>query len=376
MRIVQFIQSLGNGGAEAIVRDYAIELARRGHDVEVITLFPLINVPNEQILRDNQICLRSIYDEIYLFQSTNILVRALRKPLKIKKVSNWLRKYIVSNKPDVIHMHLSVQQFFVPCSDILKGIRLVYTCHNEVNVYFGDNHRRETKDAKLLIENNDMQMVALHNRMAEELNQLFGISNTVVLNNPVDVERFIKARERRKEMRNVLGIPENKFVVGHVGRFTYQKNHEMLVKIFAEVAKKNADAFLLMIGNGELLEDVKQQLTDMGLDEKYMILSDRKDVPELMSAMDVFVFPSRYEGFGIAFLEAQVVGTRCIGSDVMPDSILIAPSTRILKLSASVTEWADVTMQHTMTGSVGEEAANEFDLVTVADKLVNTVYRK
>ncbi len=368
MRVVQFIQSLGSGGAEAIVKDYAIELSKRGHEVEVVTLFPLTNAPNEQILKEHHICIKSVYEDIYSFQSDAFLVRAIRKPRKKKKVSNWIRRYIATYQPDVIHMHLSVQHFFAPCSEMLKGIRLVYTCHNEVNVYFGDCHKKETRDAKLLIDNN-MQMIALHSRMADELNQVFGISNTVVLNNPINVERFIQAKERRNETRASLDISEDTFVVGHVGRFTYQKNHEMLVRIFAEVAKEKANAVLLMIGNGELMEEVKQQLTELGLNDKYIILSNRKDVPELLSAMDAFVFPSRFEGFGIAFLEAQVNGLRCIGADVMPESIIISPNTQLLKLDDSVEVWKDAICNPQLNDKkIGE--VEQFDIKHVVNRLL------
>ncbi len=369
MRIMQFILSLGTGGAEAIVKDYAIELTKCGHSVEVVTLLPLTNSPNEQILRDNHISFRSVYEEVYSFQSSQFIVRAMRKPFRNKRVSAWLVRYITQNKPDVIHMHLTVEQFFAPISDLLKGIRLVYTCHNEVDHYFGAKHKKDTQNVKYLIDNNGMQMIALHSRMAEELNQVFGITNTVVLNNPINVERFIKAKEHRNENRASLSISDDAFVVGHVGRFTYQKNHEMLVRVFSEVTKEKANAFLLMIGNGELMEDVKQQLSNLKLDGKYMILSDRKDIPELLSAMDVFCFPSRFEGFSIAFLEAQVAGLKCIGADVMPESIIVSPNTQLLKLDDSVEAWKDAVCGADVNNSVCG-SIEQFDIKQVVDRLL------
>ncbi len=370
MKITQFILTLGTGGAEAIVKDYAIELKNRGHEVEVVVLLPFLNAPNEQILSENSVKIRSIYEEIYSSRSNELWTRVLRKPFRDKKVANWIARYVQEHKPDVIHIHLTMQQFFVPISDRLHNIRLAYTCHNEVEHYFGAKHKKDTENVKYLIDNNNMQMIALHSRMAEELNQVFGITNTVVLNNPINVERFIKAKERKNETRALLRIPEDAFVVGHVGRFTYQKNHEMLVRIFAEVAKEKANAFLLMIGNGELMEDMKQQLSNLKLDGKYMILSDRKDIPELLSAMDVFCFPSRFEGFGIAFLEAQVAGLKCIGADVMPESIIISLNTQLLKLDDSVESWKDAVcgsgVNKKVCGSI-----DQFDIKNVVDSLLN-----
>ncbi len=374
MKIAQFILSLGTGGAEAIVKDYAIELKRRGHEVEVITLLPLANTVNEQILRDNGVPFVSVYEEIYSFQSDKFWVRAIRKPRRDKLVSAWIAKYVEQNKPDVIHMHLTVEQFFAPISDKLGGVRLVYTCHNETSHYFGEGHKRETENVRSLIKNNNMQLIALHDRMAKELDEIFGIKNTLVLNNPIDVERFACALDCRDVKRKALNIPEGAFVVGHVGRFTYQKNHELLVKIFAEVARERQNAFLLMVGDGELRGEVEAQLASLGLSDKYMILSGRKDIPELLAAMDVFVFPSRFEGFGIAFLEAQATKLKCVGADTLPHSVLVSSNATLINILDSTDKWAAAVLADVNERKCAD-GIMQFDIKAVVDKLAE-VYKQ
>lgn len=124
----------------------------------------------------------------------------------------------------------------------------------------------------------------------------------------------------KAEKRRQTGIPENAYVVGHVGRFFEQKNHPFLVEIFREIAARQENAFLLMVGAGSTGE-TEQKLKAYGLEEQYLILSHRQDISQLLAAMDVFVFPSLFEGFGIALLEAQAAGLRCIASDRCPAEV-------------------------------------------------------
>ena len=142
-----------------------------------------------------------------------------------------------------------------------------------------------------------------------------------MLNNGIDFSAFEKTLSKEK-VRKREGIPEDAFVVGHVGRFNKQKNHKLLVETFAEIYKKNPKAFLLMVGNGSLQKETEERLKVLGLEGHYLILSHRTDIPDLMKAMDKFVFPSNYEGLGIVLIEAQKIGLECIISHVVPDAAI------------------------------------------------------
>jgi glycosyltransferase involved in cell wall biosynthesis len=196
--------------------------------------------------------------------------------------------------------------------------------------------------ARHLIKENGLRLIALHDEMKTELNEMFGIDNTVVIRNGVDFKRFQNVKVSKKEIRKSLGIPENAYVVGHVGRFDRVKNHEFLVEIFNELVKRKDNAFLLLVGVGELEENIEMKLHNYGLDGKYLILSHRSDIPELMKAMDVFVFPSLYEGLGIVLIEAQVSNLRCIVSDSVPKEAFQTDLAVPVSLNKSVSEWCDV----------------------------------
>lgn len=160
-----------------------------------------------------------------------------------------------------------------------------------------------------------------------------------VMRNAIDVKRFQFNSAKRDELRKQLGL-EGKFVIGNVARFSYQKNHEFLLKIFKEVLKKRHDAVLLLVGRGELFEEVQQQAKDLGIFDSIVFLGVRNDVPELLNAMDVFVLPSRYEGLPVVLVEVQGNGLPVFASDKITDEIKLNDNVDYLSLD-NVDEWAD-----------------------------------
>lgn len=128
-------------------------------------------------------------------------------------------------------------------------------------------------------------------------------------------------------IRQALRIPPDTIVVGHVGRFDEPKNHRKLISIFGEVIKKRPDAYLLLVGDGHLRSVVEEQAKQLGLLERVVFAGIRSDVPELMlGAMDVFLFPSLFEGLGLVLIEAQAAGLPCVISDVIPDEADVVPN--------------------------------------------------
>lgn len=135
-----------------------------------------------------------------------------------------------------------------------------------------------------------------------------------VIYNGVEVERYLFDPEVRRQYRSLLNI-EGKFVVGCIGRFSYQKNHKFLLKVFSEISRKKEESILLLIGDGELRNKIEIQIKDLELMEKVILLGIRKDVPLLLNAMDVMVLPSRFEGLPVTLIEAQMSALPCIVSN-------------------------------------------------------------
>lgn len=142
--------------------------------------------------------------------------------------------------------------------------------------------------------------------------------NWFFLPNAIEPERFAYDEEKRDRMRKQLSIKSSTVVIGHVGRMNYTKNHEFLLKVFDEYHKINDDSVLLLVGDGDLRERLEKQADALGIADKVIFTGQRRDANDVMQAMDVFVFPSLYEGLGISVIESQAIGLPTIASNTLP----------------------------------------------------------
>ena len=172
-------------------------------------------------------------------------------------------------------------------------------------------------------------------------------------------------------IRGKLGIPSDAFVVGHVGRFCEQKNHDKLLSVFAEIARKESKARLLMVGEGMLKPAMERKAASMGLAHQVVFAGLRKDIAALMlGAMDVFLFPSRWEGLPMVLIEAQAAGLPCVISDVVTDEIDGGGGRRMLRLSLdrAAGDWAEAVFalrgrrETRLSGAVSPLEGSAFDI--------------
>lgn len=224
------------------------------------------------------------------------------------------------------------------------GVKIFYRCASEPSRFFNYDTELASMEydaAKYLIKNNGLQMIALHSEMRDALNALFGIKNTLIIHNIIDLKKFQPSSSVDKnEIRQQLGIPFDAFVIGHNGRIDVVKNHQFLIDVFDYVAKVNTKAYLMMIGYGDFT-DVIAKIDAYGLSKRYLRLKGRKDVNDLLKAMDVFVFPSLFEGMPNALIEAQAAGLKCIASSGITNEAIISSKTIQMDLKAGAKAWAD-----------------------------------
>lgn len=138
--------------------------------------------------------------------------------------------------------------------------------------------------------------------------------------NAIDPQPYAALPADRAALRKRLGLPEDAVIVGHIGRFVEQKNHRFLLARFAEFHRERPEARLLLIGDGSLRKDLESEARLAGIDRAVHFLGVRKDIPELLGAMDLFVLPSLHEGLGIVLIEAQAAGVPCLVSERVPDA--------------------------------------------------------
>ena len=162
-----------------------------------------------------------------------------------------------------------------------------------------------------------------------------------VLNNGIDVKRYIFSSKSRSSMRRDLGIAPEQKAICHIGRFSEEKNHEFLLRAFAECKSSHFDGVLFLIGRGPLRNNLEQLAAELNIRDKVIFLGVRSDIPDLLMAMDLFVFPSKWEGLGIAAIEAQASGLPCILSPALPDMAVCSPYAYKMDSLNSTTAWAE-----------------------------------
>lgn len=194
---------------------------------------------------------------------------------------------------------------------------------------------------------------------------MFGGAPFRVLNNAIDTGLYRYDAAKSKKVRGELEIPEDALVTGHVGRFSSQKNHSFLIDIFAEVCKAEPEAYLLLVGDGELRKKTEEKVRALGLAEHVVFTGVRGDVPDLLGAMDVFVFPSLYEGLPVTLVEAQAAGLKCVISDCIPSDCNLTGLVSRCPLEEPAESWAEKIraikrVEHTDT--CREIAAAGFDI--------------
>jgi len=311
-KVIEYIGRIQDGGAETLVKDYALLLDSDKFDVYVVCRDYVKSSSNYKTLIDNNVKVISMYHDF------NYPERILSRILGPRFVANKIKKVVKSIKPDVIHMHLECLENFYYARDVLDNIKLVFTCHNLPKMCIGEDRPKEREACKYFIEHNNLQIVALHEDMAKEIDSMFNINNTVVVRNGIDFSKFKNIKESKQDIRKEFNIPNDAYVIGQVGRFAYQKNPEFTVNIFSELLKKNSNSYLLLIGRGKKEEELRKQIKELGIEDKALLLINRSDIPRLLKAMDVFILPSRFEGLGIVLIEAQVAGLPCVTSDQIP----------------------------------------------------------
>lgn len=168
--------------------------------------------------------------------------------------------------------------------------------------------------------------------------------------NAIDVKKYVYNSDKRNLLRKELGIAPGTFVIGHIGRFTYQKNHEFLLEVFKAVKKEKKDCRLMLIGDGPEKQHIKDLVEMFGINGDVLFLGRRTDVPDLLQAMDCFVLPSRFEGLPIVGIEAQAAGLPCIVSEVITEDVNITNLVKFVSLSSSIKCWLDTILSVSCEG--------------------------
>lgn len=247
-----------------------------------------------------------------------------------EQFSNEVKK-IFAEGYDVVHLHTSYWKSFL-VEELAREVgipKIIIHAHN-TSVLEGDNREERIAHHKQCVMNLRETLASDYwacSRAAAEWLYDNKIPNEkiVIQKNAIDLDKFRYKKETALKIRKELGW-ENQFIIGHVGRFSYLKNHEFLINVFRKVYEKNPDTRLLLVGVGPKREKIESMICDWKLTNAVKILEKRNDVNDLMKAMDCFLLPSLYEGLPIVLIEAQASGCVCLASDSITEEVALTDS--------------------------------------------------
>lgn len=198
---------------------------------------------------------------------------------------------------------------------------------------------------------------------------LFGKNPFTVVPNGLDTSRFLFDIEVRQNLRKQLGVDDYTKIYGHVGSFRRPKNHTFLIDIFEKIYGRDSSARLVLIGSGELYDNVRNQVKQLDLEKNIIFLGQQSNVNQWLSTFDVFLMPSLWEGLPVSVVEAQCSGLPCVVSDVIDHDVDLTGQVKFLSLDHSAKYWADEILSinlpdRTIMGKTITESSYNIDTVT------------
>ena len=278
--------------------------------------------------------IRALGGKIYYTPETN--ANALKHVAIIQSLGKWFREN--RNKFDVVHLHADHNISVLIYLEALRRAKI-----KNVIVHSHNNSGPHVVVNKLLGKVCSLYKFEKFACSDEAGVWLFGKKavkqgKVKMIPNGIDFAKYTYDPEKSEAKKRELGIA-GKIVLGHIGRFSAQKNHKFLIEVFDEYQKINSNSVLLLVGRGELEEQIKKQVHDLGLDERVKFLGVREDVPELLQAMDVFVFPSLYEGLSVILLEVQAALLPVVTNGNISKQTIISNCVKLLPIT-DCKEWA------------------------------------
>lgn len=325
VRVLHVVTTMNRGGLETMLMNYYRHIDRQEVQFDFLEHRDAKSDYDQEIL--------SLGGKIYRLPKLN--------PFSISyywKLNTFFREH---QEYRIVHVH----------QDCLSSIVLKAAYQNHVPVRIAHSHSSsQDRNLKYIFKRHYMKKIPkyathLFACSKEAGDWMFLGKHYQIVRNAIDTKKFLFNERQRAYMRKKLGISDSELVVGHVGRFSFPKNHNFLIDIFNEMQKINENSILLLVGAGELEHSIKEKVNKMGLSQKVKFLGKRSDVNNLMQAMDIFIFPSNYEGLPVTLVEAQAAGLPIIKSDRVSSQCEITPYIYTLSLNSSSYEWANKAIQ-------------------------------
>lgn len=353
IRILHVVTHMNRGGLETMLMNYYRNIDRTKIQFDFLTHREYDGDYGEEI--------ESLGGIIYHLPPLNPFSRVYHNKLKI--FFNQHKEY------QIIHVH----------QDCLSAVVLKVAKQHNIKIRIAHSHcASQDKNLKYLIKLWYKKFIPKYatNLMAcgkDAGNWMFNKNSFFVLNNAIETDKYTYNETERTKQRKKWNIDNKELLVGHVGRFSPQKNHEFLIDIFKSVLNI-IPSKLILVGDGELRTHIEEKVKKLGIKDNVIFAGVRSDVCDLMQAMDVFVFPSHYEGLPVTLVEAQASDLPCIISDKISIECKLTEKIKQLGLSDDLGIWAQEIVnaskaRRTNTGNIIKNVG--FDIKKNAELLEN-----
>ena len=350
-RIVHMLNAMGMGGIENFIMNVYRNLDRENYQFDFILQNEAESIFEAEI--------RNLGGRIYK------IPRFEKNPLKHM---SELKKILKENQYIAFHRHTANSVVFVDLMVAkLAGIKnIIVHSHNTMH---------PQKSLNIFCIPILYALADEHFACGEDAGKwLYGSREFEVIYNGIEIAKYAYSEETRLECRKEIGLSEDDIVLGHIGRFSEQKNHKFLVEMFKELSKLNDKYKLILCGDGELREEIALYCKEKELDNKVIFLGIRKDVNKVLQAMDAFVFPSKYEGLPVSLIETQLTSLPCFISNTITDEALY--NKNIVKLGIEESdkeEWCKQIMALPITTEyrsyINEDLYNDYEIKNIVKKL-------
>lgn len=324
IRILHIVTYMGMGGLESMIMNYYRHIDRNKIQFDFL------------VHRD----FKAYYDEEIYNMGGKIYCIPKLNPFSHKYISSLSSFFDEHKEYKIVHSHI----------DCMSGVPLKIAKKKGIPVRIAHAHSsNQTKDWKYILKHYFKKNIPYYANVLcacsnSAGNWMFSDKSFFILNNAIDAKNYIYNYEKRKKTRQLLKIPEDAIVIGHVGRFSKPKNHKFIIQVFSEIIKDESESYLLLIGDGDLKNDIEKQVNILGISDRVIFTGIRTDVENLLQAMDVFLFPSLYEGLPVSLIEAQASGLPCVISDNVPLECKQTSLVKQISLSANIKEWSNETI--------------------------------
>lgn len=358
VRVLQIIGIVCGGGVEAVIMNYYRHIDRSKIQ------FDFVVDGYEKTILDDEI--ESLGGKVYHIE-----------PYK-KNIFRYMSQiyYIVhDNHYDIVHSNMNTLSVFSLFPAWLAGAHQ-RILHNHSTAVRSEGIRSVIKMILRPFAPLFANRYAACSRLAGNWmygKKMMSSGRVTIINNAIDLNDYAFSSAKRQQYRKEFDIAEDVLVIGHVGRFMYQKNHAFLIDIFREIVKQQSNSLLMLIGDGELRPDIEAKVQNYHLADKVRFLGLRKDVKNIYNSMDVFVLPSWYEGLPVVAVEAQANGLPCIFSTQVTEESRLTKTAEYLNFEAGPVFWAQNILAKSCyrnTHALSELAEAGFDIMKQAKSLV------